>query len=336
MQKYQNNVISPVGQALANVSVLVNTYPNGIKAVIYSDNGVTQAPNPLTTDANGAFSFYAEDGHYSIVISGPSIQTVSMTDIVLADVIPSDNAPASSVGATDVITVQQGAGLRSATMALVRNGIINSGQPVDVPSGGTGVSSLTAHALVVGNGTNPVNQPTLGTAGQPLVSGGAGMDPAFGSTLGPMTFSGLITPSSTAGVKGTSTNDNANAGSVGEFVSTSNSGTALSNNVPSNATSFSLGAGDWDVQGVALFSPGASTSVAAVTASVSNASATISPLFSQTSQVQGSLATGANQIISTPVVRMSLASATNVYIAVQAAFGGTMSVNGFIRARRVR
>ncbi|UEP31609.1 MULTISPECIES: carboxypeptidase-like regulatory domain-containing protein [unclassified Burkholderia] len=95
MQKYQNNVIlSPGGIAVPNASVLVTNYPSGTTATIYSDNGSTVTANPLTTDQNGAFGFYAADGHYQLQISGNvygnAITPVTVNDVLLVDVLPAD------------------------------------------------------------------------------------------------------------------------------------------------------------------------------------------------------------------------------------------------------
>jgi hypothetical protein len=90
MQKYQNAVAGPTGAPVYGASVQVNTYPGGTPATIYSDNGVTPATNPLTTDTNGAFSFYAANGHYQLVITGSNIETVTVNDIILVDLLPAD------------------------------------------------------------------------------------------------------------------------------------------------------------------------------------------------------------------------------------------------------
>jgi hypothetical protein len=89
MQKYINSVADKTGAPVANASVQVNAQGGGA-ATIYSDNGVTPATNPLTTDTNGAFSFYAADGRYQIVISGANIQTQTVNDILLVDPLPAD------------------------------------------------------------------------------------------------------------------------------------------------------------------------------------------------------------------------------------------------------
>lgn len=91
MQQYRDSVANTAtGLPLVGASVQVNTYPGGAPATIYSDNGVTQAANPLTTDANGKFSFYAANGHYQLVISGSGITTQTINDIIILDMLPAD------------------------------------------------------------------------------------------------------------------------------------------------------------------------------------------------------------------------------------------------------
>ena len=51
--------------------------------------------------------------------------------------------------------------------------------PIDVPTGGTGANTLTAHAVLIGNGTSPVNFAGPATAGFVLTANGVGSDPTF-------------------------------------------------------------------------------------------------------------------------------------------------------------
>lgn len=97
MQKYQNNVQTQNGQSISGVSVLVQNYPSGTAATIYSDNGVTQATNPLTTDANGTFSFYAANGHYSLQLSGKGVQQ-TVNDVLLMDLTGLGSSLPASAG----------------------------------------------------------------------------------------------------------------------------------------------------------------------------------------------------------------------------------------------
>ncbi len=99
MQKYINSIAASTGAPVAGASIQVNVQATGLPATIYSDNGVTQAPNPLTTDNNGAFSFYAADGRYQLVVSGANITTTTINDILFVDPLPADlptNLPVSS------------------------------------------------------------------------------------------------------------------------------------------------------------------------------------------------------------------------------------------------
>lgn len=88
MQKYINSVANKYGTAITGASVLVKTLA-GATATIYSDDGVTTTGNPLTTDANGMFQFYAADGHYTVTISKTGIATQTITDVLLED--PADS-----------------------------------------------------------------------------------------------------------------------------------------------------------------------------------------------------------------------------------------------------
>lgn len=87
MQKYTDLVLGLNGQTLVPVvgaSVTVLTYPGGAAATIYSDNGITQTANPLTTDATGRFSFYAPNGRYSLRVTYQSV-SYSVQDFPLLD-----------------------------------------------------------------------------------------------------------------------------------------------------------------------------------------------------------------------------------------------------------
>jgi len=145
-----------------------------------------------------------------------------------------------------------------------------------------------------------------------------------------------ITPSSTAGVVGTTTNDNANVGSVGEFPVNSASGVALTSGVSTNITSFSLTAGDWDVSGSLQTVAAASTTTSSIVVGISTTSATLGTLGSLT-VLSSAVPAGFNTITPTPVLRISIASTTTVYLVANVSFAvSTMTANGLIRARRIR
>jgi hypothetical protein len=145
---------------------------------------------------------------------------------------------------------------------------------------------------------------------------------------------GLITPTSTIGIKGTTTNDNAQAGSDGEYQTVTGSSAGITGGTNTNVTSISLTAGDWDVQGVVLYTPTAT--ITSGYSGISTTSVTFGALGSYSSS-GGAPVTAVQLTPSSPVVRISLASTTTVYLIGNVSFAsGTCTAQGFIRARRVR
>ena len=99
MQKYYDSVLLDTGAPAVGVSVLVTAFGGGA-VTIYSDNGSTTRTNPITTDANGYFEFYAADGRYTLQISGTGITSRSITDILLEDPIDGSAAVFTTLTAT--------------------------------------------------------------------------------------------------------------------------------------------------------------------------------------------------------------------------------------------
>ena len=64
------------------------------------------------------------------------------------------------------------------TLGTITTGVWN-GTDVAVADGGTGVSTITNHGVVLGQGTSAVVATAAGTAGNLLMSGGASADPSF-------------------------------------------------------------------------------------------------------------------------------------------------------------
>jgi hypothetical protein len=137
---------------------------------------------------------------------------------------------------------------------------------------------------------------------------------------------------------GTTTNDNAVAGQVGEFITAtvaSGSAVALTRATPANVTGISLTSGDWDVRGTIAYMPAGTTSVTNMLGGINTTSATSGADFAN---YQAALVPGAvNPSYATGTVRLSLSATTTVYLVAQAAFTvAAMSAFGFIGARRAR
>src|SRR5437867_2226264 len=87
MQKYVDWVFDTSGNALSGATVTVKNASDKSTATIYSDDGVTGASNPLTSAADGVYSFFAANGLYDVVISksGYSFETTERQSLTLYD-----------------------------------------------------------------------------------------------------------------------------------------------------------------------------------------------------------------------------------------------------------
>lgn len=212
----------------------------------------------------------------------------------------------------------------------------------------TGASG--ANLRFVGNGATTPNKTIR------VISGSLGVvNSAYASQIltltdaGNLSVTGSITPSSTAGIVGTTTNDSANAGAVGEFIcaqvtnggsptgcaTNSSTPVSLTSNTPANVTSVSLTAGDWDCRGNVVFNNGGTTVTTQSTGSINTTSATNNTL--QFANYSPPSTAGLNPAFAVPTVRESLSATTTVYLVVNNVFStSTSAAYGRIECRRVR
>jgi len=225
----------------------------------------------------------------------------------------------TNVGTGTVTSVATGTGLTggpittTGTISVPNNGITNTllaEMPANTIKGNNTASSANAVDLTAAQTKTLLGVTTVGTAvvGQ---------------------------------IPGTTTNDNAAAGNVGEFDSAtvaSGSAVSLVTATAKDVLALSLSAGDWDVWGHVDFSPGATTTISQIAAWVSLTSATFPTLpVSGVQYLAASFTTGAIQGLGTGMLRVSLSGTTNVYLSAQSSFGtSTMSAYGILSARRVR
>ena len=183
-------------------------------------------------------------------------------------------------------------------------------------------------------GTFNFNLPTTaGTTGFFLTSGGGGASP--------------MTWSNGSQIIGTATNDNANAGNIGELIESRvarGSAVSLSSNVTANVTSISLTAGDWDVWGAVGLTANGTTSFTRFDSAISTTSATFPTFGASGGDAYARLNTAAIVPASTidfifPLspIRMSLSGTTTVYLINATTFSAsTTGAYGYIGARRRR
>ena len=141
---------------------------------------------------------------------------------------------------------------------------------------------------------------------------------------------------------GTVTNDSAAAGNLGEYVTATvatGASISLATATAKTITSISLTAGDWDVTGVVDYTFDATTSVTDLAQGISTTTDTLGAQDTYSSVVTpASVPTAANDAaLVTPLVRISIASTTTVYLIAKGTFTvSTLKGYGTIRARRVR
>jgi len=162
-----------------------------------------------------------------------------------------------------------------------------------------------------------------------------------------VTFAGSIKPLSTSGIIGTITNNNANAGSVGEVVSSSVAvGSAVSLTNATGAftgktiTSISLTAGDWDIFGSVGINMAATTNFTASAGGINTVADTLNSAYEEETRFTYGAAgfVPANVFsFAFPTTRVSIASTTTYYLIGYASFSvSTATAFGRITARRMR
>lgn len=160
-----------------------------------------------------------------------------------------------------------------------------------------------------------------------------------GSTVGP------LATASTGQIPGTSTNDSAAAGNVGEYTSLAlalASAIPVSTGVATSILALPLTAGDWDVWGAGVAHAGAAITVfTSLTVGISVVSNTALPGLSSGAQNQLGLGGGLTGIADTSVnagpTRVSLAVSGTAFLNGSFTFAtSTASVYGSIQARRRR
>lgn len=200
-------------------------------------------------------------------------------------------------------------------------------------------------APIAGTNATITNSYALGLGGRAL---GAGVTNSYGLIVNPNTGAVNNYGSWLRGItiidnfRGTTTNDNAAAGMVGEYISAtvlSGAAVAIATATATNVASISLTPGDWDVSGF-ITAGYTGTAMTRLLGWTSASSATL-PVFPNNGgaggheSINGTSGIGLNTVVG--VQRFSLATTTSIYLSTYVTFtNGAAAVFGFIRARRMR
>ncbi len=116
MQRYFDVVQDRSGNAIAGASVSVYVGSTSNLATIYSDNGVTLTANPLTTNGDGEYAFYAANGTYTLTIEATNYSSENKPGTVLFD--PADSVSLAT-GSVNYLNVLGGNTLQPAVVSAL-------------------------------------------------------------------------------------------------------------------------------------------------------------------------------------------------------------------------
>lgn len=331
-------------------------------AVIFGLAGVAGAVNPIfgTVQISTSTTYTPTLQTGAFNTSSGTVQNLNSTNVNAQFLTVSSTA--SFVGVTGSTISYSSATFTNARITGVSGSTITYSSATftsaNIQAGtfaGTATGSFNGTSVTgtTGNFANAVNiTGTLTTQSSTTVNGNFGIT---GNVTKPTTFTSSVTVSGAEilastlsftgtgiGIKGTTTNDSALTGVVGEWIT----GTVGNVNTPAtgaygDATSISLTAGDWDVSATLIFPRNTATWTRADCGWSVNSGNNSSGLGAGTYAVNiwaSSSSTPNYLTCVTPPYRLSINATTTVYLKMMATFsaGQPQTDGGVITARRVR
>lgn len=275
---------------------------------------------------------------FSGTISASNLSGTNTGDVTLAAVGAVPNANAASLTG-QALTLQPADGSNPGVLTSGAQSIGGAKTFTGAISASNLSGSNTGNLTLAAVGAAPdANGATL--SGQVLTLQPADATHPGLLTIGTQSIAGDKTFSGVTAIGGTTTNNAAAAGFVGERVnSTVASGSAVSltvSNTIYDVTSISLTAGDWDVSGIVVFDGGAVTATE-LRMGISTTTASLSGLGNASVCTPYPQVAGAAQTLTLPTLRVSLAAPSSVFLCARQIFTvGTPTAYGRISARRAR
>lgn len=250
----------------------------------------------------------------------------------VTSVLPGANGGTGIANTLKTITLGGNLSLKtSVNISSVSTLVIRTTAPTDVtlPTSGTLLASVTLTGAVTG--TTSGNSVTTIITPISLI----------GDVTGTISGTTVTTTIAIGGqLPATSTNDSANAGKLGEYMTstvTSGAAVGLTSATVKQITNVSVTAGDWDIAGQVNIT-GVSTTIVQYMQQGSNSVSTALPaLGSYSSILLGATITTADPGNLIPTTRFSVSTTTSIYLVTKVGFTvSTLTAYGTIRARRAR
>lgn len=365
----------PGGLTAADWNTFNNKQAAGNYITALTGDGVASGPEvavlTLATVNSNTGSFGSSTAIPSLTVNGKGLITAASTNVVIAPAgTLTGTTLASNVVTSSLTTVGTiGTGIWNGTAIDIAHG--GTGQTTKAPAFNALSPLTTAGDMLYGGTSGAGTRLAAGLAGAWLIQG-ASSTPAWSSTTTTgkfisgsadekqLTVDGFSTQtndilavrksdatlllgiSNTAGAKifGTTTNNDAVAGYVGEYIQS----VVAAVSFPSTGTwgdlaSISLTAGDWDVNGMLATSRnGATVTSCDIGISTTTGNSTTGLVYgSNRFEFPSPLAGNYDTSGYVPAFRISLATTTTVYLKFSAAFSiATPQASGRLSARRIR
>ena len=279
------------------------------------------------TDTNINLSLVPK-GTGSVAVTGPLTATKAITTGTSGGTAGSLTLNGSTSGSATIAATATG-GITATPVASTGFNVADGANGNALIVNGAGGSAIANQVTIAANTTN--NAPTINPTGT---------DTNISLTLGSKGTGGVY-------LKGVSDGSAGVAGYVGEYISATGSGVALTSGTSATIASITLTAGDWDITGLITFSftgtyaVGTSSAYVICLSTVTNSPTAIDGMaqnnIGYNPQATAGLPVGAVRINSGPS-RVTITATTTYYLVGNAQFstGPTFTGGGMIRARRVR
>ena len=323
MQQYQDSVLTQnaSGITVVGAGLTVHVYTAGtvVPATVYSDNGITvidQLLAPITTDINGKFEFYAANGRYDVTITGATITSITVPDILLEDLTQFFGGNyADNLGTVNAL---------AASYPNAVTSVLSDGYPIEIDTSVLGTNTGTVTITPTLRGVVQATAAVLKYNGvRALVPVVAGDMPTIAQLRYNMTLLlwVLINP-----VVGEVLSATAAVGAV-----------ALTAATPATVTSLTLPVGDWDITGIVNLTSAATTSITQKACGIHTVAAALPAAGTYVNELNAANVPGvATQAVAANTVRLKVAVPTIVYLVASAAFTvAALTAGGTITARRV-